>query len=248
MIIGMWDVHWRVGGSSGTKLTTPLCTKTPNKLTNPDPRCIAAFLLLHITSTGQVLMSNNWGWVADHQLDGDDEDQINLYNGRGILVESQGPVWLYGTAFEHSMIYNYQIANAKEIYMGVIQTETAYMQGNPNALVPFSANSKYNDPTFGDCFAKSCFKTWGLRILASSYIYLYGGGMYSFFENYDTGCLLTTSCQQNMVSVEQSQAVYLYAVNTVGTSNMVAVDGYPVSPAGPNENSFSDTMAVFEYP
>ncbi|KAF4555700.1 Glucan 1,3-beta-glucosidase-like protein 6 [Elsinoe fawcettii] len=244
----MWDVHWRIGGTNGTQLQTPLCTKTPSRATEVNPQCIAAFLLLHLTSTAQVLMANNWGWVSDHELDLYDHEQINLYNGRGILVESQGPVWLYGTSFEHHVLYNYQISNAKEIYLGVIQTETAYMQSNPNSLTPFTRQERWYDPDFGNCFKSTCYKTWGLRITDSSYIYLYGGGMYSFFDNYDTGCLLTTNCQQNMVSLERSQAVYMYAVNTVGTENMVLVDGASLSPAGPNENAFSDTMAVFEYP
>jgi glucan 1,3-beta-glucosidase len=54
-----------------------------------------------------------------------DHNQINLYNGRGVLVESQGPVWMVGTSFEHSMLYNYQVASAKEIYISAAQTETA---------------------------------------------------------------------------------------------------------------------------
>jgi len=54
-----------------------------------------------------------------------DHNQINLYSGRGVLVESQGPVWMVGTSFEHSMLYNYQIASAKEIYISAIQSETA---------------------------------------------------------------------------------------------------------------------------
>lgn len=121
----MWDVHWRIGGTNGTQLQSPGCTKNPSVLTNANRTCIGAFLLVHITSSGSVLMSNNWGWVADHELDLPDHDQLNIYNGRGLLVESQGPVWLYGQAFEHSMLYNFEIANAKEIYMGIIQSETA---------------------------------------------------------------------------------------------------------------------------
>jgi glucan 1,3-beta-glucosidase len=31
---------------------------------------------------------------------------------------------MYGTASEHSQLYNYQIANAKNVYMALIQTET----------------------------------------------------------------------------------------------------------------------------
>lgn len=82
-------------------------------------------MLLHLTSTSSVLMANNWGWVSDHDMEIYSQSQINIYNGRGILIESQGPVWLYGQAWEHSMLYNMQIANAKEIYVGIYQSETA---------------------------------------------------------------------------------------------------------------------------
>jgi glucan 1,3-beta-glucosidase len=30
--------------------------------------------------------------------------ETNIYNGRGMFVESQGPVWLYGTSSEHSQV------------------------------------------------------------------------------------------------------------------------------------------------
>lgn len=58
----------------------------------------------------------------------DYDDQINVYNARGLLVESQGPVWMYGTAFEHSLLYQYNLVNAKNVLMSQIQTETPYFQ------------------------------------------------------------------------------------------------------------------------
>lgn len=79
---------------------------------------------MHLTSTGQIYMENNWGWVSDHELDRSDHNQIQIYNGRGILIESTKPSWLWGTAFEHNMLYNYQIANAQNVYLSSIQTET----------------------------------------------------------------------------------------------------------------------------
>ena len=121
----MWDVHWRIGGTNGTQLQSSNCVKTPNVATEVKPECVCAFLLTHITASGEVFMSNNWGWVSDHELDLIDHQQINIYNGRGILVESQGPVWLFGSSYEHSTLYNYNIANAKEVFMGIIQSETA---------------------------------------------------------------------------------------------------------------------------
>lgn len=70
-------------------------------------------------------MENNWGWVSDHELDMSAKGQINIYNGRGLLIESQLGVWMYGSSFEHSQMYNYQVANAKYVYMSIIQSETA---------------------------------------------------------------------------------------------------------------------------
>lgn len=122
------------------------------------------------------------------------------------------------------------------------------MQNNPNAVAPYPPLTEWNDPTFSECFLSNCPKTWGLRIVNSSYIFAYGAGMYSFFNNYDSGCLATHNCQQRMVSIEQSQAIYLYAVNTVGSSNLVTVDQVDLVPAVANANGFADTVAIFEYP
>ncbi|KAK4550136.1 hypothetical protein LTR36_003103 [Oleoguttula mirabilis] len=245
---GMWDTHWRIGGSNGTELQSYNCTKNPGKSHTANHTCIGTYMLMHITTTGSLIMSNTWGWVSDHELDLPDHNQIDIYNGRGILVESQGPVWMYGTAFEHSMLYNYNFANAKDIYAGVIQSETAYMQDNPNALDPFSPNTTYMDPTFSECYQSICYKTYGLRIFNSTYIYIYGAGLYSFFDNYDSGCLVQEGCQQFMVSMEQSEAIYLYALNTKAATNMVEVDQVALVPQEANPNGFCQCVAVFEYP
>ena len=125
---GMWDVHFRIGGSAGTGLQSNTCAKNPSVIAPANPACEGAFLLLHITQKGSVYIENNWYWVADHELDLSDHRQINIFNGRGVLIESsQGPVWMYGTSSEHSQLYNYQLVNAKNIYMGAIQTETPYV-------------------------------------------------------------------------------------------------------------------------
>jgi glucan 1,3-beta-glucosidase len=123
----MWDVHWRIGGSAGTQLQGDACLKQPFVSHGANSTCFGAFLLLHITPTASVYMENNWGWVADHELDMNPYigQQIDIYNGRGVLIESTLGVWLVGTAFEHSQLYNYQISNAENVYMGAIQSETA---------------------------------------------------------------------------------------------------------------------------
>jgi glucan 1,3-beta-glucosidase len=65
-----------------------------------------------------------WVWLADHDLDGDGETRLSAFSGRGILSESQGPVWMIGTGSEHHTIYQYALVGAKNHYMGLIQTES----------------------------------------------------------------------------------------------------------------------------
>lgn len=129
---GLWDVHARIGGFAGSGLQNEQCPKTPNvKVTeeNLNRDCLAAYLTMHVTKWASGLyMENNWLWVADHDLDDtlNNNTQITLYAGRGLLVESlQGRLWLYGTAVEHHVKYEYQFVDTKDIFMGQLQTETA---------------------------------------------------------------------------------------------------------------------------
>ena len=121
---GMWDVHMRIGGSAGTGLQSDTCSKDPTS-TNVNTACEGAFMLLHVTKQATIYLENNWFWVSDHELDLADHNQVSIYNGRGVFVESsQGPVWMYGTSSEHSQLYNYQLSGAENVYMSAIQTET----------------------------------------------------------------------------------------------------------------------------
>ncbi|KAF7125689.1 hypothetical protein CNMCM5793_001982 [Aspergillus hiratsukae] len=243
---GMWDVHFRIGGSAGTELQSDKCSKTPKVTTTPNPECIGAFLLLHITEQASAYIENSWFWTADHELDLADHNQINIYNGRGVLVESNGPVWLYGTASEHHQLYNYQVANAQNVFMGLIQTETPYYQSNPDSLTPFTPQTTWNDPTFSHCTTASCRKAWGLRVLNTSDLFVYGAGLYSFFENYGQTCLDTESCQENMVEVDCSN-VHLYGLSTKASVNMItSSNGVGIVPQDENESNFCSTIALFE--
>jgi glucan 1,3-beta-glucosidase len=251
----LWDVHFRIGGTAGTKLQIDKCQKNENVATRFNPECAGAFMLMHITQQATAYLENTWFWVADHELDLSSwpgyrvNNQINIYNGRGILVESKGPVWMYGTSSEHSQLYNYQIANAQDIWMGAIQTETAYMQANPNALNGgFTPNAAYSDPDFANCQTDTCKKTWGLRVLDSKDVYMYGGGLYSFFDNYKQQCLDTESCQENMVDIQCSKDVFLYGLSTKASVNMVTVNGQSQALAQDNKDNFCQTLALFENP
>lgn len=168
------DTHFRVGGAIGSELQVKDCPKNDGFR----PKCKAASLLLHLTPKSSAYLENSWIWTADHDLDSDNEDQINVFAGRGVLVESQGPTWLYGTASEHNVLYQYQLSGAKDIYLGMIQTESPYFQPVPAAPSPFDPGLFTNDPDFSQCplTAEICSVSWAIRILNSTTVYSMGSG------------------------------------------------------------------------
>jgi glucan 1,3-beta-glucosidase len=92
---GLWDVHTRIGGSTGSDLQVAQCLKTPST-TAVNTNCIAAYMSMHITpSASGLYMENNWFWTADHDIDDQSNTQITIYTGRGLLIESNaGTFWL----------------------------------------------------------------------------------------------------------------------------------------------------------
>jgi glucan 1,3-beta-glucosidase len=242
---GLWDVHFRVGGFKGTDLQSDICSKNPNATHPADEKCIGSFMQLHITKESNGYFENVWLWTADHELDMKDHNQIDIYNGRGMLVESQGPVWLYGTASEHSVLSQYHFQGAKDIFYGAIQTETPYMQPNPDFTTPFKSNPKYFDPDF----SKKADKTaWAVRIIDSSSLWNYGAGTYSFFQNYGQDCLATENCQQDINEIENSTNVNIFGLSTKASVNMITSGGKGLALDSDNRSNFCATMAIFAQP
>ena len=241
---GMWDVHFMVGGYTGTDIQESNCAKNEDS-TNIRDECRAAFMLLHLTSSSSIYMENNWMWVSDHDLDAAEQTQIDVYNGRGVLIESQGPVWMYGTASEHSTLYNYNLANAQNVYMGIIQTETPYFQSNPDALTPFSPSQVYSDPSFSSCSTSSCKKAWGLYVQNSSNIMINGAGMYSFFDNYDQDCISSGTCQTNVFGTDSESQLLILGLKTIGITNMLTTEGGGLIDWRSNNASFGSLITSY---
>ncbi|KAJ5213037.1 glucan endo-1-3-beta-glucosidase [Penicillium cf. viridicatum] len=198
---GIWDVHIRIGGAAGTGLQSDTCPKTSAKQTTPKTESIAASLLLHIIEKASAYIENSWMRTADHELDLSDHSQINVYAGHGVLVEWQGPIWLWGTISEHHQLYNYQVSNAANGFMGWIQTETPYQQSSPTALVPCMPQDSWNNPDFSTCTEASCKKSWGLHVMNTSDLFMHGAGLQS--------CLNTEDCQEKKVEIACSD-VHIY--------------------------------------
>jgi hypothetical protein len=127
--------------------------------------------------------------------------------------------------------------------MGQIQTETAYYQPNPDATLPFAALEKYHDPVLAQGESG-----WGLRVVDSTGLLVYGAGLYSFFQNNDVNCSQIgqgATCQKRTFSVEGESQVRVYNLNTVGTNKMVTVDGVDVANDEDNIDGFVHSISLF---
>ncbi|KAG8914769.1 hypothetical protein FRC01_003927, partial [Tulasnella sp. 417] len=229
----MWDVHIRLGGFTGSGMQTDNCLKQTGHAIAP---CTAAHTGLQITSQATGYFEGTWVWTADHDLDHTGEGQIDVYSGRGTVSESaNGPVWLIGTASEHLAIVQYSFVNSKNVYAGLIQTETPYYQPSPGAPSPFTLSTTLHDPTF-----TNGPNGWAFYIANSQQVYLYGAGHYSFFSSYGQDCLSTYTCQTSIVKVSSdSTNVYICGLSTVGTTYMLNVDGTGIIKQSDNRNGFA---------
>ncbi|KAF9885051.1 hypothetical protein FE257_000782 [Aspergillus nanangensis] len=218
---GMWDAHFRVGGAAGSDLQFADCPWTQ---IDPDPNCIAATMLFHITSSASLYLENVWVWTADHDLDIPEQSQVSVYTARCLLIESQGPVWLWGTGSEHCTLYQYRFYNSKNIFAATLQTETPYYQPIPKAPAPFTgAYALPHDPTFTYCSPDSatCAYAWGMEIIGSSNIMIYGAGFYSWFQWYSQACLTIEACQERLARVINSDKIFIVNLYTKGVYSMI---------------------------
>ncbi|KAL5617780.1 hypothetical protein FOVSG1_000002 [Fusarium oxysporum f. sp. vasinfectum] len=243
---GLWDTHFRVGGAAGTDLTVKDCPKLSGKV---NPNCVAASLMLHLTPDSSGYFENVWMWTADHDFDTADQTQVDIYVGRGMLIESKGPTWLWGTSVEHCVLYQYQLSGAQNVVMGLIQTETPYFQSFPEAPAPFTPGAFPNDPSFHNCTktSKSCAMAWALRIIDSSAVHVLSAGLYSFFNRYDQTCLKSGrhDCQDKLFYAEQSYDVWVQNLVTLGSIEMVSpLNGVPTL-GKPNRNGFASSILAW---
>jgi hypothetical protein len=238
------DSHIRVGGAIGSNLQKGEC---PANSGSVNTNCIAASLLFHMTSTSSAYIENAWMWVADHDMDTNTQDVIDVYSARGLLIESKGPTWLYGTSVEHNVLYQYQLSGAENIMMGVIQTESPYFQAVPAAPAPFKTGLFPNDPTFSNCTSGSvnCALSWAVRIIDSSTIYLLGTGLYSWFQDYTQTCLNTESCQSHIFNIEQSSDIWIYNLVTKGAVEMISPSNGIATLSSANQNGFTASLLAW---
>lgn len=125
--VGVWNSQVTIGGTAETTIR--------NVCTNQDTSsCMGAFLGVHLTSSSSAYLQNIWIWTADHNLDGGSGYTV-ISTGRGLLCEATKGTWLVGTGSEHNWLYNYNFNSASNVFSGLMQTESPYMQGNGATLL-----------------------------------------------------------------------------------------------------------------
>ncbi|KAI9159157.1 Glucan 1,3-beta-glucosidase [Paramyrothecium foliicola] len=245
----MWDSHFRVGGAFGTELTRAECPKGSS--VNRD--CMAAFLLFHVTTEASGYFENVWVWTADHDMDvavpggveTTTDAQINIFTGRGVLIESQGPCWFYGSGSEHHQLYQYQLSGAKDIFMTHIQTESPYYQPAPDALAPYKAGALPNDPLFEECDqGTTCADAWAIRVLNSRDVLIYTAGLYSWFNEYAQDCLVPEDCQERVVETSYTSGFWMYNIFSKGVVEIFTPRGGIKAILQSDDNQYGYTTEV----
>ncbi|CZT49770.1 related to exo-beta-1,3-glucanase [Rhynchosporium secalis] len=225
--VGIWNTQVNIGGGADSTIRT--------QCTNQDPSsCKAVFLAVHLTASSSAYLQNIWVWTADHFVDGQASPQI-ISTGRGILVESTKATWLVGTGSEHHWLYNYNFNRAQNVFAGLLQTETPYMQGAGAyqlAPAPWVADSRYGDPDFSWCGGGDgpCRSSLGQNVNGGSNLFLYNTASWSFFDGFWNGqynepCGNDNTCQTNMLRVSGNPSkLFWYGIATKSASTVI-LDG-----------------------
>lgn len=152
---------------------------------------------------------------------------------------------------EHHSLYQYSFSGASNVMAGFIQTETPYYQPSPDAKSgPYAYNATLNDPNYSSCLPGNC-DALGLYVTNSNSIYIYGAGLYSFFNDYSTTCSNAgngEACQSEIFRVDGSTTgLRVYTLNTVGVTNMIEVDGTSEAVYSDNISVYTDGLTLFTY-
>lgn len=236
---GIWDVHYRIGGAAGSLVDNDTCPKNTTMAASPE--CVGVHTLLHIQPNASVYVENVWGWVGDHNIDSG--HGVNCYSARGLVVETDHAVWLYGTAMEHSYLFQYTLAQRSgTTLLSILQTETPYFQ--PEFPLVASAPA---DPAFyvGQTHSFSIAASYG-----AADVVLYGTGMYSFFFQWNNSrCGVGSGgagdpCQTHMAQWRAPERVRLHNFNTHGAADVVDFNGTRVA-AAETLNGFCATVSIW---
>jgi len=61
-------------------------------------------------------------------------------------------------------------------------------------------------------------------------------------------CLINSGCQESAAEIQQSEAIYIVGLYSVGMTNLVQMDWTPLVAQGLNAMSFGSGIILFEFP
>ncbi|KAL8378737.1 hypothetical protein RB599_008514 [Gaeumannomyces hyphopodioides] len=201
--VGLWDVHFGVGGAQGTELQSAKC-KVGSVSSGS---CLGASLMLHMTKNSSAYLENVRFWAADHDLDNPHHARIDVASARGVLIESRGPTWLWGTAAEHNLLYQYSFAGAEKLVAGQFQAE----------IPPFQASRVASSlvdtlPLPGDPDVDATTDAWGVRISRCKEIQILGAGLSS------------PATQGQGLHIQHSRNFSVYNINHAGNGQLLPAE------------------------
>ncbi|RFU25957.1 hypothetical protein B7463_g10389, partial [Scytalidium lignicola] len=233
--VAMYDVVMRIGGSQASSALSSSC----NDVSNP---CRAAFISLHVTTSGSGYFENVWGWGADHAVDGGGVSAVG--SGRGALIESTRPSFFVGVAMEHHVFYAFKTTNAQNVFFGMLQTEGPYWQTSSVAPSTWGVNSAYHDPNFSNCAAGDihCRLQFDMHVDGGSHIFSYGTAFLA----------IDVSGQENSIWIKNMPKNSIWYNSNVGGTgikggnsaftNIIAVSG-----TGGGKVAVADTRSSHEW-
>jgi hypothetical protein len=120
---------------------------------------------------------------------------ISVFTARGMLIESQNPTWLYATASEHAVYYQFNFVQTSNLYAGLLQTESPYYQPMPNAPSPYllQVGEFTGDPWYqcGTSPYDGCDSSWSLIMTGCENVIIAALGAYSWFNDYSQDCSMS---------------------------------------------------------
>eukprot|EP00026_Physarum_polycephalum_P004431 Phypoly_transcript_04450.p1 GENE.Phypoly_transcript_04450~~Phypoly_transcript_04450.p1 ORF type:complete len:711 (+),score=118.99 Phypoly_transcript_04450:211-2133(+) len=194
--VGLWNSLVTVGGTRGADALTNACTNAGNE-------CQAALIGIHFAGSSSAYLENVWNWVADHITE-DFGGGSNIAGKIGVLVEATKGTWIHALGSEHWWLAQLNFHQASNVFVGLLQSETNYDQGDHVQQIPpapWSANTNAGDPDFSWCGGGDtrCRMGFANYFNGGSNIRTYGSASWAFFSGPGyQGCAGAYTCQNVM--------------------------------------------------
>ncbi|KAK1751241.1 glycoside hydrolase family 55 protein [Echria macrotheca] len=216
--VGFFFCMFRIGGAKGSKLY--------NNCANPQT-CNAARITAHLTATSSSYWENTWAWSGDLDLDG--STSVLASPAAGFLIEAQKGTWFLGLGAEHYTLYQVNINNAKNVFIGLMEAETSHWQGNGTTVYPpdpWAGSLLPQDPDFKWCSPQSGQCRMGLYQIVqnSSNINLYSQGWWTFVMG-PARSFCSVDCQDNGALYTGNKKLFVYGVDTINVKTLVMERG-----------------------